>query len=128
MTDNPALRTVEQYIEFWNTRSDDERLELAEKTFADQVAHYTPLGVFRGVDQLIGFRNQFAEHSPGYEFRTRAEVQSHHDRARVRWELMVDGTSFATGTDVLELDDTGRVHAISGFLDRAPEGFDHADH
>jgi hypothetical protein len=40
----------------------------------------------------------------------------------------VDGKSFATGTDVLELDDQGRIAAISSFLDRAPEGFAHADH
>jgi hypothetical protein len=29
---------------------------------------------------------------------------------------------------VLELDDNGHIMAITGFLDRAPEGFRHADH
>jgi hypothetical protein len=123
-----AMRAVERYIEFWNAASPDEQLELAAATFADQVAYYAPVGVMRGVNELIGFRNQFAEHSPGYVFQPRSEPQAHHDRARLQWELMVAGTSFATGTDVLELDQNGHVVAIAGFLDRAPEGFAHADH
>ena len=45
-------------------------------------------------------------------------------QATVGMELVVGGESFATGTDVLELDDTGRIVSITGFLDRAPAGFD----
>lgn len=43
-------------------------------------------------------------------------------------EPIVDGTSFATGTDGLELGPDGRIVSVAGFLDRAPEGFAHADH
>ena len=122
------MSTVERYIEFWNAATPETQQELAAATFAENVTYYAPVGVMRGVGELIGFRNQFAEHSPGYVFRTRSKPQEHHDRARLQWELLVSGTSFATGTDVLELGEDGRVVAVSGFLDRAPEGFDHADH
>jgi hypothetical protein len=128
ITPNPAKQSVERYVEFWNAASPDEQLHLAATTFADQIAYYAPIGVMRGVDELIGFRNQFAEHSPGYVFRPRSEPETHNDRARLQWELLVSGTSFATGTDVLELDRDGHITAITGFLDRAPEGFAHADH
>lgn len=125
---NPAMSAVEQYVAFWNAATADEQRRLAATTFSDQVGYHAPVGVMRGVDELIGFRNQFAEHSPGYLFRPRTEAQAHHGRARLQWELVVAGKSFATGTDVLELDDRGHIVAITGFLDRAPEGFAHADH
>lgn len=124
-----ALSTVERYVAFWNAATVDEQQRLATATFADQVSYRVPVAILNGVDELIGFRNQFAQNSPGYAFRPLAEPQAHHGRARLQWELVVAGKSFATGTDVLELaDHDGRIVAISGFLDRAPEGFAHADH
>ncbi|MFG1912534.1 hypothetical protein [Kribbella sp. NPDC048928] len=42
-------------------------------------------------------------------------------------ELAGDGTSFATGTDFLEFDEQGRIADVTGYLDRAPDGFDHHD-
>lgn len=119
---------VQQYIDFWNAGSAAEQRDLATATFADSFSYHAPVGVMRDVEELVNFRNQFAEHSPGYEFRSRTEPQAHHDRARLQWELVVDGTSFATGTDVLELGPDGRIVSVAGFLDRAPEGFAHADH
>lgn len=119
---------VEQYVAFWNATNADEQQRPAATPFSDQLSYYAPVGVLRGIDELIGFRNQFAQHSPDYVFRPRTQPQAHHGRARLQWELVVAGESFATGTDVLELDDDGRIVAITTFLDRAPEGFAHADH
>lgn len=128
-TPAPGLKAVERYVEFWNAATAPEQQRLAAQTFADGVSSHVPLGVMRGTEELIGFRNQFAGNVPGYEFRARTEPEAHHDRARLQWELVVGGASFATGTDVLELDDDGRIVAITGFLDRAPDGFDpHAGH
>jgi hypothetical protein len=81
------------------------------------------VGILAGVDGLIGFRNQFAQHSPDYVFRARTEPDVHHDRARLQWELVVGSGPFASGTDVLELDGDGRIRSITAFLDQAPEGF-----
>lgn len=120
MTDNSSLEAVEQYVDFWNARADSR--------FADDVTYRAPIGILHGVDALVDFRTQFAEHQPGYVFRPRTDPEAHHGRARLQWELVVDGASFATGTDILEIDEEGRVAAVSGFLDRAPEGFPHDDH
>lgn len=46
------------------------------------------------------------------------------DRARLRWEILRVGQSLAEGTDVIVVDDQGRVESVTAFLDRAPEGFD----
>jgi hypothetical protein len=119
---------VDRYVAFWNAADTNEQQRLAAATFSDTVSNHAPVGVMHGIDELIGFRNQFAQHSPGYVFRARTQPQAHHGRVRLQWEIDVDGTSFATGTDVLQLDDHGHIAAIIGFLDRAPEGFAHADH
>jgi len=123
-----APNAVEQYIAFWNTAAPDEQKRLAAIAFAQDVSYHAPVGIMRGADELIGFRNQFAQHSPGYVFQSRSEPQAHHGRVRLEWELIVADASFAAGTDMLELDEHGRIAAITGFLDRAPEGFEHADH
>jgi hypothetical protein len=120
--------TVEQYVAFWNATNADDQQRPPATPFSDQISYHAPVGVLRGVDELIGFRNQFAQHSPGYVFRPRVQPQTHHGRSRLQWELLVADKSFATGTDVLEHDDDGHIVAITCFLDQAPEGFAHADH
>lgn len=117
-------RTVAQYVEFWNAATGDEQQQLAAATFVDGVGYHAPVGLLRGAEELIDFRNRFAQHMPDYEFRARTEPEVRQDHARLRWELIVSGESFATGTDVLELADDGRIASVTGFLDRAPDGFD----
>lgn len=125
----PGLKAVERYVDFWNAATAEEQQRLAAQTFAEGVAYHAPLGIMSGPEELIGFRNQFAQHTADYSFRPRTEPETHHDRARLQWELITGEETFATGTDVLELDDAGRITSITGFLDQAPQGFDpHAGH
>jgi hypothetical protein len=121
---SPGLSAVQRYVAFWNTADHEEQIRLAAQTFTDTVSSHVPVGVMRGSEDLIAFRNRFAEHAPDFSFRPRAEPDAHHTRARLQWELLTGGTTFATGTDVLELDGAGRITSITGFLDQAPEGFD----
>ncbi|MEU6592116.1 hypothetical protein ABZ923_23300 [Streptomyces sp. NPDC046881] len=45
-------------------------------------------------------------------------------RARLAWEIRTgDDPSFATGTDILHLDEGGRISSVAVSLDRATEGF-----
>lgn len=119
----PSLAAVDHYVEFWNAETAYEQQRSAARAFSTGVSYHAPVGVLRGPNELIDFRDRFAQHSPDYVFRPRTEPVGHHDRARVQWELVVDGKTFATGTDVLELDQDGRIGSITAFLDRAPEGF-----
>ena len=124
----PASTAVDHYVAFWNASTVDEQRRLAGMTFVDGITCHAPVGVLHGAGALIGFRNQFAENFPDYVFRPRSRPESHHGRTRLSWELIVAGASFATGTDVLQHDDDGRITAIITFLDRAPEGFAQAHH
>ncbi|MGW7542063.1 nuclear transport factor 2 family protein [Streptomyces sp. NPDC054770] len=122
---------LDEYVRFWNTGTEQEQRAHAAAAFADGVEYRAQIGVLNGTQALIDFRNQFAAHMGPVTLRLRDQPQVHHDRARLRWEILTGdgaGTSFATGTDVLHLDADGRISSVTVFLDRAPEGFDPEAH
>ncbi|MDT0301792.1 hypothetical protein [Streptomonospora wellingtoniae] len=119
---------VDRYLEFWNSPAGEQR-RLASGTFTEDIDYRSPVAVMSGAEPLIAFRTQFIEHAGAASFAARREPEEHHDRIRLLWEIqLADGTSFATGTDVLALAEDGRIASVSAFLDRAPEGFGHEDH
>ncbi|MFD6755649.1 nuclear transport factor 2 family protein [Micromonospora gifhornensis] len=130
MTSEAYEDTVERYIRFWNTGQPEEQRRLAADTFTEEVSYHALVGVLTGAKALIDFRGQFTRHVGAAVFQRRAAPQIHHDRARLMWEIELDGgRSFAAGTDMLVFDRDGRISSVTTFLDRAPEGFDpHAQH
>lgn len=116
--------TIERYIEFWNAPTNEEQRRIAATAFVEDVEYCALPGTLHGAEDLIDFRNQFLEHMGSAVFRAREEPEFHHDRARLKWEILApENASFATGTDVMVLDPDGRVASVTAFLDRAPEGF-----
>lgn len=118
--------SVERYFRFWNAATPEEQRRLAAETFTSDLEYHAPVGVLVGAQALIDFHDEFVAHMGGASLKRHGEVQAHHDRARLSWEIEVDGREepFAAGTDVLEFAADGRISSISSFLDRAPEGFD----
>ncbi|MFH8798647.1 nuclear transport factor 2 family protein [Streptomyces sp. NPDC017936] len=130
MTETPTLqpfdlaRLADAYVRFWNAGTEHERHRAAVAAFTDEVEYRAPVGVLSGTQALKGFRDQFVGHTGTAEFRLRERAQCHHARARLAWEIRTgDDTCFATGTDILHLDEDGRISSVAVFLDRAPEGF-----
>ncbi|MEZ7156963.1 isomerase [Streptomyces althioticus] len=123
------LVQLERYTRFWNTGPDGDRDRLAATVFTDEVEYRALVGLLRGPAALADFRDRFVSHAGPATVRRREEPEIHHGRARLRWEILTgDGTSFATGTDVIEFAGDGRISGIAAFLDRAPEGFDPTAH
>ncbi|GAA1754859.1 MULTISPECIES: nuclear transport factor 2 family protein [Streptomonospora] len=119
---------IGRYLEFWNGPAAEQR-RLAPGVFTEDVDYRSPVAMMSGTEPLVAFRTQFIEHAGDASFVARREPEQHHDRIRLLWEIrLADGTSFATGTDVLTLAADGRIASVSAFLDRAPEGFEHEDH
>jgi len=121
------IEQLEQYMRFWNADTEQEQRSLAAAALADDVEYRAQIGILNGAQALMDFRNQFVGHMGTAALRLRQQPQVHHDRARTQWEIFTgegDGTSFATGTDVIQFDADGRISSITSFLDRAPEGFD----
>jgi len=122
---------LEQYVRFWNAGTEQEQRRLAAAVFADGVEYRAQIGILSGAQALMDFRNQFAAHLGTVSLRPRRRPQVHHDRARHEWEILTgegDGVSFATGTDIVQFDEDGRIGSVTVFLDRAPEGFDPEAH
>jgi hypothetical protein len=120
--------TVARYLEFWNADPGPDQQRLATEVFAPEVDYVAPIGASHGHDGLLALARELATHLGDVAFVARAEPDAHHDRARVRWEVIRGDDSFATGTDVLVLDEHGRIASVTAFLDRAPEGFDPQAH
>jgi len=91
--------------------------------FVDDFSYVGPQVTADGPSGVIGVARQFAEHLPGIQFRRIGEVDAHHNRLRYGWEILrPDGeTRFATGTDIVEVAEDGRMQAITVFLDQAPD-------
>lgn len=120
---------LDQYVEFWNAETADQQRRIAGTVFAEPLEYHAPIGVLAGVAQLINFRGQFIENMGSASLVLRRPPETHHDRARLLWEIqLAGGESFATGTDVIAFTPEGRIGSISSFLDRAPEGFDQHHH
>ncbi|TDE93898.1 isomerase [Occultella glacieicola] len=127
MTTTTTDRIITGYTRFWNTADPAERSRVAATVFTDEIDYHATVGVLTGAHSLGAFRDEFVGHVGGATLRHLDEPDLLPDRARLRWEiLLTDGTSFATGTDVLVLAPDGRIASVTAFLDRAPEGF--ADH
>lgn len=123
------LEIADRYTAFWNASTDEDQQRLAALTFVDGVEYHAPIGVLTGAQAMIGFRQEFTSHVPTARLVARRVPERHHDRMRFQWKIVVgDEESFATGTDVLELDRDGRISSVTSFLDRAPEGFEAAHH
>ncbi|MUL41406.1 isomerase [Streptomonospora sp. PA3] len=119
---------TERYLEFWNAEPSKAR-RLAPEVFTDGVEYRSPAALMQGAEALIDFRTQFVSHVGEASFVARREPEGHNSRVRLLWEIrLADGTSFATGTDVLSLTEDGRIGSVSAFLDRAPEGFGDHEH
>lgn len=124
----PPNAAVERYVRFWNAETSEEQWRIAAEVLNDDVEYHAVTGVSTGVAALVDFRREFIEHVGPATYRALAAPDHHHDRVRLRWEIVLaDGTSFAAGTDVLNLVADGRIASITAFLERAPEGFDHAE-
>ena len=116
--------TIQHYVDFWNAEFAGDQRRLGAAAFEDTPEYHAPIGVMRGIEDLMAFRNEFAANMGPVEFRLRAEPELLEDRARVRWEILVGEASFSEGTDVLLFGPNRRIDSVSAFLDRAPEGFD----
>jgi len=120
MTDATEIAT--NYIALWNERDSLRRRELLARHWDAHATYVDPLMSGEGrdvVDTLIaGVQQRF----PDFTFRLIGSANGHGDYVRFSWELGPEGAEGPIqGTDFTELKD-GRIHRVTGFLDRVPQG------
>ncbi|MFE4954652.1 nuclear transport factor 2 family protein [Streptomyces sp. NPDC056653] len=113
---------VQRYFVAWNAATPEDLAKAVAAAFTEDAAYTDPLADVCGHDGLAaaisGARQQF----PGFEFKLTGTPDGHHDIVRFSWDLVStdDGSAPAAGSDVITLDDDGRISSVSGFLDRVP--------
>src|SRR3546814_13895726 len=77
-------RTIDSYLQFWNSEEDDQR-RIGGGLFANDVSYHAIVGVLTGVDALVDFRAQLIENVGEVRFQARQPADQHHDPARPLW-------------------------------------------
>ena len=120
MTDVTDL--VRRYLAAWNAADATARRAAIAGFWADDGVYTDPLADVQGPEGLNAVIEGTQGHFPGATFRLLGAVDTHHDIARFRWELLPAGGGEAAviGTDVAVLDGQGRIRGLYGFWDKVP--------
>ncbi|MFR0354768.1 nuclear transport factor 2 family protein [Streptomyces sediminimaris] len=114
---------VARYFEAWNAAEPEELTKAVAAAWAVDGGYTDPLADVSGHEQIAAVIAAAHEQFPGFAFRPSGAVDGHHDTARFSWELVAeDGSAPVAGSDVITLDEDGRIRAVLGFLDRVPTG------
>lgn len=118
---NSLTDLIDRYIAGWNETDGPRRRDLLVQTWTEDAVYVDPLmrGEGRtGIDAMIqGVQTQF----PGFRFRRTTDVDTHNDRVRFGWELGPEGSAALAGGVDFGIVAEGRLQAITGFLDFAPQ-------
>lgn len=119
MIDPTGIATT--YLELWNDPDDGSRRTRLTDGWAVDARYVDPMMAGDGregiAEMIAGARAQF----PGHAFSLCGTPDGHGRFARFSWTLAPsDGPVVAGGTDVVRLDDTGRIAEVIGFLNGGP--------
>lgn len=115
---------VARYFEAWNAVDREALTKAVAAAWAADGSYTDPLADVSGHEQIAAVIAAAHEQFPGFVFRQTGVVDGHHDTARFSWELVneADGSAPVAGSDVITLDEQGRIRSVLGFLDRVPAG------
>ncbi|MFF5018978.1 nuclear transport factor 2 family protein [Streptomyces sp. NPDC001165] len=114
---------VARYFEAWNATDADALAKAVAAAWSEGGTYTDPLADVRGHEQIVAVIQAAHEQFPGFEFRLAGDVDGNHHIARFGWELVstADGSAPVAGSDVVTLDEDGRITSVLGFLDRLPQ-------
>ncbi len=111
------------YIDLWNETDEAQRQAMLRRSWSAEVAYRDPLMHAKGRTELSGLVAGIQAQFPEFRFRRAGASDSSGDCVRFSWEMGPEGGEAPiAGTDVIELDHSGAIARVIGFLDRLPEG------
>ncbi|MGA3251674.1 MAG: nuclear transport factor 2 family protein [Paraburkholderia sp.] len=118
---NAHTDLIDRYFAAWNETDTASRRELIAETWTADAAYLDPLLSGDGHDGIDAMIHAVHQRFPGHTFRRTTEVDGFANRLRFSWELAsADGTPIVKGLDFGVVDTSGRLQAVTGFLDAMP--------
>jgi hypothetical protein len=112
---------LENYLACWNETDAAARRALIATHWNEELTYVDPMVDIRGRDALDATIAAVHAQFPGFVFSPMGAVDAHHDVARFGWGLGPEGAEpVVVGFDVVTADESGRIAAVIGFLDRVP--------
>jgi hypothetical protein len=109
---------ADRYLATWNEADAARRQALIATLWSPQGRYADPLMSGQGHDGIARMIEGARARFPGLVFTPRGEPDGHGAFARFSWSLgPAGGAAVAGGTDVVRLDDQGRIAEVIGFLD-----------
>ena len=106
------------YLAAWNAAEAGERNALLAQGWSDSARYTDPLMQGEGRRGISTMIEQARTQFPGLRFIRVGKLDGHGAFVRFSWALGTAGNApAALGTDIVRLDDEGRIAEVIGFLD-----------
>ena len=120
MTVDPTT-IAQTYLAAWNEADGVRRRELLDEGWAAEARYVDPLMHGEGREGIARMIEAARRQFPGHGFALSGTPDGHGGHVRFSWTLApAGGAPVARGTDVVRLDDEGRIAEVVGFLDGGP--------
>ena len=105
------------YAAAWSEPDRVLRQQLLARAWAEDGTYTDPTAHVEGRTALVDHIEGFLKRFPGAYFEVTSAVDTHHQRLRFSWRMMLaDGKVFADGIDFGELSSDGKLRQIVGFF------------
>jgi len=117
MTDPHKI--ARDYLALWNDGDDASRADRLFAGWSNDASYIDPLMKGDGRDGIAAMIAAARAQFPGHAFTLAGTPDGHGNYVRFSWTLAADGPAVAAGTDVVRLDEAGRIAEGVGLLDGA---------
>lgn len=111
---------MNHYWTMWNTPDVSAVRRHLDLAVTEDFEFCDPLEFHRGRDELEANVRRFRRRFPNASFELRSGFDTHHNRYRYRWDMVLDGKTVVEGTDVTTIADDGLIERIDGFFGPIP--------
>jgi hypothetical protein len=120
-TTTTTATTVDTYLDAYGEPDPVRRDRLIAEVWAEDGQLIDPPLDAAGREGISAMAATVQSLYPGHTFRRTSSVDEHHGFARYEWVFVApDGTEAATGVDVVETDEDGRLRRVVGFMGPIP--------
>jgi hypothetical protein len=109
---------AQNYIALWNDEDDATRRDRLAQDWTEDASYSDPMMAGSGREGIARMIEGARASFPGHRFTLAGTPDGHGSFARFSWTLALPGSApVAHGTDIVRLDNNGRVTEVIGFLD-----------